>query len=244
VFSAVRARFHSPKRILPLCGFDKLPRCNSPKLRAAARHPLSPSVLRRSEQLVRVLSMKLAAFGCSLRIALALAVSLIALSRAPAWSQAKIDYKVVPILQPMKDNAPTPDFNLATPDGKKLSLKDFRGKVVLLNFWASWCVPCREEMPAMEKLYQEYKQKNFVVLAVAVKDRKQDAIDFVKELKLTYPIALDPEAQVGTLYGAWGLPATYLIGPKGEGLARGWGPADWYNQASRKLIQDLVDGKR
>jgi peroxiredoxin len=188
--------------------------------------------------------MKLAAFDCSLRTALALAASLLALSRAPAWSQARVDYKVVPILQPMKDNAPTPDFNLATPDGKKLSLKDFRGKVVLLNFWASWCVPCREEMPAMEKLYQEYKQKNFVVLAVAVKDRKQDAIDFVKELKLTYPIALDPEAQVGTLYGAWGLPATYLIGPKGEGLARGWGPADWYNQASRKLIQDLVDGKR
>jgi peroxiredoxin len=99
-------------------------------------------------------------------------------------------------------------------------------------------------MPAMEKLYQEYKQKNFVVLAVAVKDRKQDAVDFVKELKLTYPIALDPNAQVGNVYGAWGLPATYLIGPKGEGLARGWGPADWYNQPVRKLIQDLVDGKR
>ena len=85
--------------------------------------------------------------------------SLLAFSQAAAWAQAKIDYKVVPILQPMKDNAPTPDFNLVTPDGKKLSLKDFRGKVVLLNFWASWCVPCREEMPAMEKLYQEYKQK-------------------------------------------------------------------------------------
>ena len=173
----------------------------------------------------------------------ALCASLLALS--PSWSQSKVDYKkAVPILQPMKEQAPTPDFSLATPEGKKLSLKDFRGKIVLLNFWASWCVPCREEMPAMEKLYQEYKQKNFVVLAVAVKDRKQDAIDFAKELKLTYPIALDHDAQVGTLYGAWGLPATYLIGPKGEGLARGWGPADWYNQASRKLIQDLVDGKR
>jgi peroxiredoxin len=179
-----------------------------------------------------------------LLIVTVLCATLIALGPPPARSQAKIDYKVVPILQPMKDNAPTPDFTLATPEGKKLSLKDLRGKVVLLNFWASWCVPCREEMPAMEKLYQEFKQKNFVVLAVAVKDRKQDAVDFVKELKLSYPIALDPDAQVGTLYGAWGLPATYLIGPKGEGLARGWGPAEWYNQASRKLIQDLVDGKR
>lgn len=171
------------------------------------------------------------------------AVSLIVFSPFPAASQS-VNYKVVPILQPMKDKAATPEFALMTPEGKKLSLKDFRGKVVLLNFWASWCVPCREEMPAMEKLYQEYKHKNFTVLAIAVKDRKQDAMDFVKELKITYPIAFDPDAQVGTLYGAWGLPATYLIGPKGEGLARGWGPAEWYNQASRKLIQDLVDGKR
>jgi thiol-disulfide isomerase/thioredoxin len=162
----------------------------------------------------------------------------------PAWSQSKIDYKAVPILQPMKEIAPTPEINLSTPDGKKISLKDFRGKLVLLNFWASWCVPCREEMPAMEKLYQEYKDKNFVILAVAVKDRRQDAIDFLKALKISYPVALDPDAQVGQIYGAWGLPATYIIGPKGEGLARGWGPADWNGAPARRLIQDLLDGKR
>jgi len=174
----------------------------------------------------------------------ALTAGFIVLVFASVSSQSKVDYKVVPILQPMKDAAPTPEFSLNTPDGKKISLRDFRGKVVLLNFWASWCEPCREEMPAMEKLYKEYKEKNFVVLAVAVKDRKQDTIDFVKDLKITYPIALDPEAQVGSLYGAWGLPATYLIGPKGEGLARGWGPAEWYGPAARKLIKDLVDGNR
>ena len=100
-----------------------------------------------------------------------------------AWSQTTIDYKkAVSILQPIKDNKPSPDFSLNTPEGKKISLKDLRGKIVLLNFWASWCVPCREEMPAMEKLYQDYKGKSFVILAVAVKDRKQDAIDFAKEL--------------------------------------------------------------
>ena len=163
---------------------------------------------------------------------------------AAAESPTKVDYKAVSILQPMKEVAPTPEINLTTPDGKKISLRDFRGKIVMLNFWASWCVPCREEMPAMEKLYQEFKDKNFVILAVAVKDRKQDAVDFVKELKLTYPVALDPDAKVGQEYGAWGLPATYIIGPKGEGLARGWGPADWYGTGARKLIKDLVDGKR
>ena len=171
-------------------------------------------------------------------------LSVVSLKPAPALTQSQVDYKAVPILQAMKEVAPTPEINLATPDGKKLSLKDFRGKIVLLNFWASWCVPCREEMPAMEKLYQEFKDKNFVILAVAVKDRKQDAVDFAKELKITYPIALDPDAKVGQEYGAWGLPATYIIGPKGEGLARGWGPAEWYGNGARKLIRDLVDGKR
>jgi peroxiredoxin len=173
-----------------------------------------------------------------------LSMSLASLRSPAAWAQSKVDYKAVPILQAMKEVAPTPEINLAAPDGKKIALKDFRGKIVLLNFWASWCVPCREEMPAMEKLYQEFKDKNFVILAVAVKDRKQDAIDFVNELKLTYPIALDPDAKVGQEYGAWGLPVTYLIGPKGEALARGWGPADWYGPAARKLIKDLLDGKR
>lgn len=176
--------------------------------------------------------------------AVLVAAACLAFGEVPAWSQTQVNYKAVPILQPMKDQAPTPDFTLTAPDGKKISLKDYRGKVVLLNFWASWCTPCREEMPAMEKLYREYKAKNFVVLAVAVKDRRQDAVRFAEELKLTYPIALDPDAKVGQLYGAWGLPATYLIGPKGEGLARGWGPADWYNQPARGLIRDLVDGKR
>jgi peroxiredoxin len=161
-----------------------------------------------------------------------------------ARAQSKPNYKVIPNLEPMKEYALTPEFSVTGTDGKKVSLKDFRGKIVFLNFWASWCEPCREEMPAMERLYQEFKNKNFVVLAVSVKDRKQDAIDFAKELKLSYPVALDPEGQVGLLYGAWGLPTTYIIGPKGEGLARAWGPAEWYSPAARNLIKDLVDGKR
>jgi peroxiredoxin len=161
-----------------------------------------------------------------------------------AWAQSKINYKVIPNLEAMKDQAATPDFTLPNFDGKKVSLKDFRGKVVFLNFWATWCVPCREEMPAMEKLYQEFKDKNFVVVAVNVKDRKQDALNFAKELKLSYPIIIDADAQVGLLYGAWGLPTTYLIGPKGEGLARAWGPAEWHSPAARNLIKDLLDGKR
>jgi thiol-disulfide isomerase/thioredoxin len=166
-----------------------------------------------------------------------------ALSVPPGWAQSKINFKAIPILQPMKEAAPTPDFSLTDREGKKISLKDFRGKTVFLNFWATWCEPCREEMPAMEKLYQEHNDNNFVVLAVNVKDRRQEALAFVKELKLTYPIAFDPNAEVASLYGAGGLPTTYLIGPKGEGLARGWGPAEWYSPAARNLIKELLEEK-
>ena len=159
-------------------------------------------------------------------------------------AQSKINYKVIKNLEPMKDSSSTPDFSIASFDGKKISLKDFRGKTVFLNFWATWCVPCREEMPAMERLYQEFKDKNFVILAVNVKDRKQDAVNFLKELKITYPSAFDPEGQVGLLYGAWGLPTTYLIGPKGEGLARAWGPAEWYSPEARNLISQILAEKK
>jgi thiol-disulfide isomerase/thioredoxin len=182
-------------------------------------------------------------FGRRLLVLLLGFVSAFALN-CTASAQSKIDYKVIKNLEPLKDNGPTPDFSIAGFDGKPVSLKNFRGKTVFLNFWATWCVPCREEMPAMERLYQEFKDKNFVILAVNVKDRKQDALKFLKELKITYPAAFDPDGQVGLLYGAWGLPTTYLVGPRGEGLARAWGPADWYSPAARNLISQILAEKK
>ena len=153
------------------------------------------------------------------------------------------DYKAVPRLQEIKDHPVAPDFSLPGPDGKKRSLQDYRGKVVFLNFWATWCESCRDEMPSMERLYREFKGKGLEIVAVNVKDRRQDALAFVKELKLNYPILMDPEGEVGLLYGAFGLPVTYLIDRKGVVLARLWGPADWYSPAARKLIGALVEQK-
>lgn len=205
-------------------------------------------------------------------ISASLLVCAIWLWNSPGWAQGTrgpgINYRLVPNLEPMKDSSPTPDFTLPSllaensaaktplwrrlwsgstspgPSAKKVSLKDFRGRLVLLNFWASWCLPCREEMPAMERLYQEFKNQGFVILAVNVKDKQKDALAFVKELKLTYPALFDPEGEVGLLYGAWGLPTTYLIGRQGEGLARAWGPADWYNPGARRLIKALLEQKK
>jgi len=158
-------------------------------------------------------------------------------------SSKRVNYKLVSNLQEIKDPSPAPDFTLPDLERGRVSLKDFRGKLLMLNFWASWCVPCREEMPAMERLYQRYKDRGFVILGVNIKDDKKSAISFVRELKITFPIGFDPNGDVGLLYGAWGLPATYLIDARGIALARAWGPANWFSPGARELIEALLDAK-
>lgn len=162
---------------------------------------------------------------------------------ARAAGNPRVDFTVIPKMEEMKDHPPAPDFSLPNPDGKKVALKDFRGKLVFLNFWATWCEFCRDEMPAMNRLYREFKGKGFAILAVNVKDKRQDALAFAKKLNVTYPIVLDPEGEVGLLYGAWGMPASYLIDRKGMVLARLWGPADWYSPGARNLIKALLEQK-
>lgn len=161
------------------------------------------------------------------------------LSAATAAAAAP-DYSAVPKLEAAKEREAAPDFTLVDPDGRKISLKDFRGKVVFLNFWATWCEYCREEMPAMQRLYHEFRGKGFEIVGVNVKDQRAAALAFAKKLGITYPIALDPNGEVGLLYGAFGMPLSYLIDRDGMVLARLFGPADWYSPGARRLIQSLV----
>jgi peroxiredoxin len=176
------------------------------------------------------------------RLALLLAASVLGGAPVDARS-ASIDLKAVPKLQEVKDHPAAPDFTLPGADGRKVSLKDFRGKVVFLNFWATWCESCRDEMPSMERLYQEFKGKGLEIVAVNVKEKPQNALAFAKQLKLTYPLLMDTEGEVGLLYGAFGLPATYLIDRNGVVLARMWGSTDWYSPGARTLIQSLLAQK-
>jgi DsbE subfamily thiol:disulfide oxidoreductase len=154
-----------------------------------------------------------------------------------------IDYKAVPKLEEMKTHPAAPEFTLSSADGKKVSIKDFRGKLVFVNFWATWCEFCRDEMPAMERLYREFKGRGFEILAVNVKDNRKDALAFAKKLNVSYPIVMDPEGEVGLLYGAFGMPTTYLIDKNGMVLARLWGPADWSSPGARNLIKSLLEQK-
>jgi peroxiredoxin len=161
---------------------------------------------------------------------------------ATAEGQAP-DLKAMPKLQEVKDHPPAPDFTLPDSGGNKKSLKDYRGKVVFLAFWATWCEFCREEIPAIESLYRDFRGKGLEIVAVNIKDKREDALAFIKKHKLSYPVLMDPEGEVGALYGAFATPTVYLIDRKGTVIARQWGPAGWNSPAARKVIADLVAQK-
>ena len=111
---------------------------------------------------------------------------------------------------------PAPGFSLAGLDGRVISLKDYRGKVVFLNIWATWCPTCREEMPSMEKLYRELKGEPFEILAVSVdKEGGKRVAAFKEAQNLSFPMLLDPEGTIGRPYGVTGVPESYIINKEG-----------------------------
>ena len=110
-----------------------------------------------------------------------------------------------------------PDFMLDTLDGKKVTLSELRGKIVIINLWATWCPPCRAEMPALENVYKQYKDSGVVILGLNVtnQDSEKDIPPFVKEFGLTFPILLDRDGSVSALYQLRGLPTTYFVNREG-----------------------------
>ncbi len=120
---------------------------------------------------------------------------------------------------------PAPDFTLETPSGELVSLSDYRGQVVVLNFWATWCAPCREEMPEFQALWEEREAVgDLTLLAVNVQESSGSVTDFVDEFALTFPVVLDSEGEVLDEYGLPGLPGTFFIDAAGVLQARVLGP--------------------
>ncbi len=111
---------------------------------------------------------------------------------------------------------PAPDFTLILFNGGSISVKDLRGKAVLLNFWASWCPPCRVEAPALEGGWQTYKEKGVVFLGVNIQDKEPDARAFIEEFGLTYPNGWDVREKVAVNYGVWGIPETFFLDREGR----------------------------
>ncbi|WP_246625232.1 peroxiredoxin family protein [Fictibacillus nanhaiensis] len=118
----------------------------------------------------------------------------------------------------LKPGSLAPDFTLNTLDGNSLSLKDLRGKKVIVNFWATWCPPCREEMPEMQRFYNDFKQKDVEIVAInlAYSETKPEKIrEFVEEYQLTFPIPLDEKNTIGKQFRAVSIPTSYFIDTQG-----------------------------
>jgi len=145
--------------------------------------------------------------------------------------------------EPLTVGKEAPDFSLPDLDDKTVRLSDFRGKVVFLNFWATWCKPCREEMPSMEVLYKNFDPQEFVILAVSI-DRvttKKDIPPFVKSMNLTFPILIDSWGQTDKRYKLMGVPETYIIDQQGILREKVIGPRDWTVLDNLRTITTLLN---
>jgi len=128
----------------------------------------------------------------------------------------------------VKKGDAAPDFSLPTLKGNSARLADYKGKVVFLNFWATWCPPCRDEMPSMEALYKRLQGRAFEMLAVSIDTSGEDVVrEFVTEFGLTFPVLLDPKNELSRLYGLTGVPETYIIDGDGVVALKIIGARDW-----------------
>ncbi len=140
-------------------------------------------------------------------------------------------------------NQLAPDFTLADMQGNQVTLSQFRGKVVLLNFWATWCPPCREEMPSMEQLHQRYKDQGLVMLAVNVEEDGYQAVSrFLEGKNYTFPILLDRENNVQNAYKVFRFPETFVIDKNGIIVEKLIGGRDWMSGKAYALVNFLMGG--
>jgi cytochrome c biogenesis protein CcmG/thiol:disulfide interchange protein DsbE len=144
--------------------------------------------------------------------------------------------------EPLTVGMAAPDFSLPDIEGKTVRLSDYRGKVVFVNFWATWCKPCKEEMPSMEILWENFKSEDFVMLAISM-DRvttKKDIPPFIESMKLTFPILTDSWGQTDKRYTLMGVPETYIIDQNGVLREKVIGPRDWTLKDSVVTVVQLL----
>jgi len=136
-----------------------------------------------------------------------------------------------------------PDFTLEDLSGNRISLKRLRGKVVFLNFWATWCIPCRQEMPTMEKLHRNFKGQGLEVVAINFRETKKEVQKFFDELGLTFTALLDRDGKVSEEYGAWSIPLSYFINRKGEFIGKVAGYRKWDSAGAQAFFKWLLNEK-
>ena len=133
-----------------------------------------------------------------------------------------------------------PQFSGSTLDARQLSMAEHRGTVIVLNFWATWCLECRPEMAVLERLQREFSSRGFVVIGVDVRENTEPVRRYAKELGLTFPLVFDPDGKISALYGVIGLPTTFVVGRDGRVVAFAIGPRQWESAPARALIEALL----
>jgi thiol-disulfide isomerase/thioredoxin len=144
-------------------------------------------------------------------------------------------------VQPVRDQAHAPAFVLNTLEGQPLDSASLRHKVIMVNFWATWCGPCKDELPSLQRLKQSFKAEEFELLAITTDQQREAIVGFVRSLGLAFPILLDEAKDVSAAFGVRGLPTTFLIGKDGRLLARAVGPRAWDSPASVALIRSVME---
>ncbi|MDR1566375.1 MAG: TlpA family protein disulfide reductase [Treponema sp.] len=132
------------------------------------------------------------------------------------------------------------DFTLPLADGSNQKLSDLKGKVVFLNFWATWCPPCRREMPSMETLYRRFKAQGLELLSVNCAEKREDVLSFMNRNKLSFPAALDTSGSVSGRYGVEAIPTTYILNREGKIILKVVGSLDWDTPEIAAAIEALL----
>ena len=134
-----------------------------------------------------------------------------------------------------------PAFSARTVDALPLSMADLRGKVVVVNFWASWCVECRVELPALERLHREFAPRGLAVIGVNVREDVETVRRHVTQTGLTFPVLLDQKGTIPATYGVVGLPTTVVVARDGRAVALAVGPRDWASPPARAIVHALLE---
>ena len=135
---------------------------------------------------------------------------------------------------------PAPDFTLVDRKGRTWSLAELKGQVVFVNFWASWCPPCRQEMPSMQALYTSMPADKFKMLAILYKDTPEAADALTTQLGFTFPVLVDPGDRTGQAYGLTGVPETYIVDKEGVLREKFIGPVQWNSPGARQMILKYI----
>jgi thiol-disulfide isomerase/thioredoxin len=143
----------------------------------------------------------------------------------------------------LMDPVAAPDLALNALAGDKRNLNDYKGKVVLVNFWATWCPPCRREMPSMQRLKEKMSGRPFVILGVDSAEQREEVEDFLKMVKVDFPILLDPDSMATRRWKVFALPTSFLVDRNGKVRYSFSGPTEWDEGEAFQLIESLLREK-